>query len=406
MRFFADFNIHSKYARGTHPDMEIPTIAKWAKYKGVGLVGTGDFTHPQWLVALKKFMKPAGRGVYEFDGVRFLLTAELVCSYVQDGKPRKINHLILAPHFSAADRVIDVLEHEGNLETEARPTVKLSAEALAAAVRKASPEAMVIPAHAWGPQHSLFSATFGFDSLEAAYGAESAFIKAVETGHSADPAMARRWSSLDGRALISNSDAHHPAHLGREANLFDCAMDYREITEAVAANDRSRFLATLEMIPEEDRHFAAGCKACRRPAARGETACASCGKPVAPGVSDRVAALADRTEDEGRARAERHHRLLPLIELIADVRGLQPDADTVEKDYMRVVSQVGPELEILLHWEETELRGKLPARLADAVLALRRGDVTVGAPGYDGQPGRARVNLPPAPAELAQQKLF
>ncbi len=405
MSFFADFNIHSKYSRGTHPDMEIPTIAKWAKYKGLGLVGTGDFTHPQWLVALKKFMKPAGRGVYEFDGVRFLLSAEVVCSYAQGGKPRKINHLILAPHFQGADRVIDVLEHEGDLETEARPTVKLTAEALVAAVRKAVPEAMVVPAHAWGPQHSLFSEAFGFDDMKEAYGSEARHVKVLETGHSADPAMARRWSSLDDRALISNSDAHHPAHLGREANLFATAVDYREVMEAVAANDRKKFTATVELYSEEDKHFAGGCRACRRAAAPGETTCGDCGKPIPAGVSGRIAALADRSAPEARRRAEPHHRLLSLSGLIAEARGVQPDAESVEKDYLRVVTQVGPELDILLLWEEPALRKKLPGRLTDAILAARRGDVSLE-PGYDGQPGRARVNLPAAPADLAQLKLF
>lgn len=402
--FFADLNIHSKYSRGTHPDMEIPTLAKWAKWKGVGLLGTGDFTHPQWLVELKKFLKPAGRGIYEFDGSRFVLTAELVCSWTQDGKLRRINHLLVAPHFQAADRIIDALEREGNLETEARPVVKMPAAALVAAVAKAAPEALIIPAHAWGPQHSLFSAAFGFDRLEDAYGAESGRIKIVETGHSADPAMVRRLSALDGRALVSNSDAHHPAHLGREANAMETAVDFREVAEALTTNDRARFPATVEMFPEEDRRFAAGCRLCRRPAVEGETACGSCGKTLSSGVRDRVAALADRKPEEGLRRAERHHKLLPLTELIAQARGVQPDAESVEKDYMKIVTGTGPELDILLLWEEPKLREKLPARLADAVLAVRRGEVAAE-PGYDGQPGRIKVLLPAPPAD-AQLKLI
>lgn len=397
--FFADLNIHSKYSRGTHPDMEIPTLAKWARYKGVGLLGSGDFTHPQWLVALKKFLKPAsGRGVYEFDGTRFILTGEIVCVWTQGGKTRKVNHLLIAPHFQGADRIIDQLEHDGDLETEARPTVKMSGEALVAAVRKAAPEALVVPAHAWGPQKSLFSAAFGFDRLEEAYGSEAGSIKIVETGHAADPAMARRWSALDGRTLISNSDAHHPAHIGREANLFDCAVDYREVSEALLANDRKKFVATVEMYPEEDRQHLAGCRACKRPAPADKTACPNCGKNFSHGVAQRVAALADRTAEEGARRAESHHRLISLGDLIAQARGVQPDAESVEKDHLKIVSTVGPELDILLKWEEPALREKLPSRLADAVLAARRGE-TVVEPGYDGLPGRVKVTLPPAPAE-------
>ncbi len=398
MTFFADFNVHSKYSRGTHPDMEIPTLARWAKYKGVGLLGTGDFTHPQWLVALKKFLKPAGRGIFDFDGVRFLLTAEVVCSFTQGGRARKINHLLLAPHFQAVDRIIDALEREDDLATDAVPTIRLTAEELVSTVRKISPEAMVVPAHAWGPHHSLFSETFGFDRLEEAYGAEAVHVKALETGLSADPSMARRWPALDGKALLSNSDAHHPSRIGREANLFDAPMDYREIVEAVGANDRVRFPATIEAYSQEDRYYAGGCRACRRPAADGESACPSCGKTFVRGVLDRVNALADRTPEEGRRRAERHHRLIPLADLVADARGVQPDADSAEKEYLKLVTQVGPELDILLLWEESRLREKLPARLVDAVLAVRREDVAVE-PGYDGQPGRTKALLPPLPAD-------
>jgi uncharacterized protein (TIGR00375 family) len=396
--FFADFNVHSKYSRGTHPDMEVPTLAKWAKLKGVGLLGTGDFTHPQWLVGLKKFLKPAGRGVYEFDGARFALTAEVVCVFSQGGRSRKINHMILAPNFPAADRIVDILEPEGDLATDACPSLRLTAEGLVAAVRKAVPDALVIPVHAWGPGHSLFSESFGFDSLEEAYGAEAAHVRVLETGHSADPAMARRWSALDDRALVSDSDAHHPAHIGREANLFDAPVDFRDVVEALTSADPKRFPATIEMFPEEDRHFLTGCRACRRPAEGAEPRCRVCGKTLVRGVLDRVAALADRPPEEGAARAGTFHRLLPLSDILADVRGVQPDAESVQKDYLRLVTQTGPELDILLLWEEARLRSQLPGRLADAVLAVRRGELTVE-PGYDGQPGRVRASLPPAPAD-------
>jgi PHP family Zn ribbon phosphoesterase len=309
-----------------------------------------------------------------------------------------VNHLLVAPHFQGADRIIDVLEHEGNLETEARPTVRMSAEALVAAVSKASPEALVIPAHAFGPQKSLFSASWGFDKIEDAYGAEAGKVRLLETGHSADPAMIRRCSALDGRALVSSSDAHHPYHIGREANCLDTALDYREIAEALVSNDRKRFPATIEMYPQEDRQHAAGCRPCRHRAAGGETVCPSCGKTLSTGVSDRVAALADRSAAEGARRAERHHKLISLADLIAQARGVQPDAESVEKDLVKILSSTGPELDILLLWEESALREKLPSRLADAVLAARRGEVAAE-PGFDGLPGRVKVLLPAAPPE-------
>jgi PHP family Zn ribbon phosphoesterase len=172
-------------------------------------------------------------------------------------------------------------------------------------------------------------------------------------------------------------------------------MDYRELSEAIVANDRARFVATVELHPQEDRHFASGCRACRRPASAGAP-CPGCGKSVARGVSDRVAALADRGEDDAVRRAERHHRLVPLAALIAEARGVQSDADSVRKEYMSLTADVGAELDILLMWEERRLRDKLPSRLADAVLSARRGDVTIE-PGYDGCAGRVKVNLPPPP---------
>jgi uncharacterized protein (TIGR00375 family) len=395
MKFFADFNLHSKYGRGTHPDMEIPTLAKWAKIKGLGLLGTGDCTHPQWLVELKKFLKPSsGRGVYEFDGVPFLLTSEVVCDYVLQGRVHKINHLLFFPHFSSVDRLVDVLERHGDLVTDAPPEVKLTPGELVAMAADVSGDILVVPAHAWGLHHSLFSPQFGYDRLADAYGAQADRVRVIETGLCADPAMARRWSQVDGRTLISNSDAHSPDELGREANLFDCPVDYREVVGALIAGDRSRFLATVEMFPAEDRWHRSGHRACGRRADDPRPAgdCPACGKPFTPGVAERVERLADRAP---RASVpEPHFHLIPLRDVVADALGFQPDADSVKKTYAAITAQAGPELAILLEWTPERLRDVLPCRVAEGVLALRRGDVTLD-PGYDGQPGRARVNIPP-----------
>jgi PHP family Zn ribbon phosphoesterase len=393
MKFYADFNIHSKYSRGAHPDMEIPTLAKWAKIKGLGLLGTGDFTQPQWLVELKKFLKPSsGRGIYEYDGARFLLTSELVCVYTKAGRPKKINHLLFAPHFSAVDKIVDALERHGNLETEARPSVKLSAPELVEAVREAAPEALVAPAHAWGLAHSLFSPVFGFDSLEEAYGSVAGAVPVLETGLCCDPALARRSGAAIGRTLISSSDAHHPSHLGREAAVFDAALDYRDIVQALGANDRKRFRGTVESFPEEDRHHLAGHRSCRRrrPPEEAAPVCGVCGKPFSAGVLERVAALGARGPADGPP--DPHVKILPLGDVIADALGYQPDAETVQREYAAATAK-GPELDILIDWPAEKLWENLPARVAAGVLALRRGEVTAD-PGYDGQPGRVRVIIP------------
>jgi PHP family Zn ribbon phosphoesterase len=406
MKFFADFNIHSKYSRGTHPDMEIPTLAKWAKLKGLGLLGTGDFTHPQWLVELKKFLKPSsGRGVYEFEDVRFLLTTELVCVYSRGGRTYKINHLVFAPHFSGADKIIDALEHIGDLETEARPSVNLSAEDLVKTVLSASPEALVVPAHAWGLHHSLFSPQFGYNSLIDAYGEQANRVPILETGLCSDPALCRQWKGLDGRTLISNSDAHKPSELGREANLFDCPLDYRDITTSLVKGDRSRFLGTLEMFPEEDRYHGSGHRACRSMADGKKKDCPVCGNLYSVGVLDRVCSLRDRSPQEAALEAEPFHRIISLQNIIADALGFQSDAESVQKMYLGIVTHEGPELDILVHWTEDQLRQGLPPRVAEGVLALRRGAVGID-PGYDGASGRVRVRFPEMSSANLKQRTF
>jgi PHP family Zn ribbon phosphoesterase len=409
MRFFADFHVHSRYSRGTHPDMEIPTMVKWAKYKGIGLLGTGDFTHAQWLVELKKFLKPAsGRGVYEYDDVKFVLTVEVACIYTRGGRNFRVHHLVFAPNFMAADRLNDALRKYGDLETEARPSVSLTAEDFVKAVLDVSADCLVVPAHPWGLQNSLFSPTYGYDSLLDAYGKQADNIRVMETGLCADPVLARRWKALDDRTLISNSDAHHPWFLGREANLMDCPLDYKDVTTALVKNDRSRFLATVEMFPEEDRTHIGGHKACqtRADAAQPDAPCPACKKPFVPGVAERIASLADRTVEQAAAKAETHYRLVSLEDIIAQALGFQPDAETVRRQYVNIVSQGAAELDILLNWAEDRLRKQLPPRVAEGVLALRRGetDVTLG---YDGVPGTVRVRIPKdIPQDTGQLKLL
>jgi uncharacterized protein (TIGR00375 family) len=409
MKFFADFHIHSRYSRGTHPDMEIPTIVRWAKMKGLALLGTGDFTHPQWLVELKKFLKPtSGRGVYEYDDVRFILTAELSCSYTRGGRDYKIHHVVFAPNFTAADRLYDALAKYGNLESEARPSVSLSAEDFVKAVLDVSPECLVVPAHPWGPHHSLFSAQYGYDRLLDAYGGQVENIRVLETGLCADPAHIRRWTQVDDRTLISNSDAHHPWYLGREANVLDCPMDYKDIVTALIKKDRSRFIGTVETFPEEDRFYMGGHKECQTRAIQNgkSSVCPSCRKKFVAGVADRIESLADRSKEDAAAQAEPFYKLVSLREVVAGVLKFQPDAESVTKQYAHITTQVGPELPILLNWTEEQLRKQLPLRVAEGVLALRRGELSVET-GYDGVPGRVRVKLPEGlPEDAGQLKLF
>ena len=221
MRIIADLHIHSKYSRATSGSMDIPNISKWAKYKGISVIGTSDFTHPLWLKELKKYLKPAGFGVYEHDNTYFFLTVELNCIYSRNNKTRKIHNLVLSPSIEIAEKINIQLAKFGNLAVDGRPILKLDSEYLLKLLLDISPEIMLIPAHAWTPHFSLFGSNSGFNTIEECFGTESGHIHAIETGLSSDPAMNWRLSRLDNISLISNSDAHSMKNIGREANVFE-----------------------------------------------------------------------------------------------------------------------------------------------------------------------------------------
>ena len=97
--FVADFHIHSRYSRACSKDLSVNELAKWAKLKGIGLLGTGDFTHPLWLQELEDALRPTGRGVFEAHGAHFILTAEINTLFYKRGKAHNIHHVLFAPSF-------------------------------------------------------------------------------------------------------------------------------------------------------------------------------------------------------------------------------------------------------------------------------------------------------------------
>ncbi|MGH2627532.1 MAG: endonuclease Q family protein, partial [Anaerolineales bacterium] len=251
MRVIADLHLHSKYSRATSREMDVENLARWCKIKGISLVGTGDFTHPVWFRELRAKLKPTGRGLYTYDGVHFLLTVEVSNIYPQGGRLRKIHNLILAPSFEVVERINAVLGRFGNLMADGRPTLSLPSDKLVEYIVELSPDCLVIPAHAWTPWFSLYGSNSGFDALEECFREQTRHIAAVETGLSSDPPMNWRLSELDRVMLVSNSDAHSPAKLGREANVFEMEADYGELVRILRERDTSRFLYTLEFFPEE-----------------------------------------------------------------------------------------------------------------------------------------------------------
>src|SRR4030042_522862 len=305
MKFVADFHLHSKYSRATSRDMDLENLDKWAKIKGIKVLGTGDFTHPEWLKSLKEKLERPSPALFKLKGVksdtRFILTAEISCIYSKKEKVRKIHIVIFAPSFEVVDKINVQLGWVGNLKSDGRPILGLDAKELAKIVLDASPDCLVVPAHAWTPWFSIFGSKSGFDSVEECFEEYSKYIFAGETGLSADPKML--WRMSDGRkiTLISNSDAHSPQKIGREANVFDTEISYPAIIEAIKTKNPQKFLYTVEFFPEEGKYHFDGHRNCEVKFSPAETKrygslCPVCGKPLTVGVLNRVEELADREE--------------------------------------------------------------------------------------------------------------
>ncbi|MDR7418121.1 MAG: endonuclease Q family protein, partial [Armatimonadota bacterium] len=246
MRIIADLHLHSRYSRATSRDMDVENMARWAKIKGISLLGTGDFTHPVWLRELRAKLTPTGRGLFTHDGSHFMLTVEVSNIYTAGGRLRKIHNIIFAPSFEVVDRINAVLGRFGNLMADGRPTLTVPTDRMVEYLMEISPDCMIVPAHAWTPWFSLYGSMSGFDAIAECFGDQLRHIAAVETGLSSDPPMNWRLSELDRVMLMSNSDAHSPAKLGREANVFACELDYYEILRVLREKDTSKFLYTVE----------------------------------------------------------------------------------------------------------------------------------------------------------------
>lgn len=397
MRIIADFHIHSKYSRATSKDMDIPNLARWAKLKGIGLMGTGDFTHPLWLQELKHSLKSSSsaEGLYEYDGVHFILTAEVCNIFSVKGQVRRVHNVIFAPSFEVVDKINKELGYIGNLLADGRPIFGLDAAELVRICLTASPDCMIIPGHCWTPWFGIFGANSGFDSVEECFGKEAKNIFCLETGLSSDPAMNWRLSKLDKYSLISNSDAHSPQKIGREANIFDCKMSYKEITTALKVKDKTKFLSTVEFFPQEGKYHWDGHRVCNVRMSPAETKknnfkCPRCGKPVTVGVESRVEKLADRPEGFLPDNSMPFKNMIPFLEIIAEVRVKTAQSKGVEDEYDFLVKRSGSEFNILFDMPQSELEENLPIAIAKAVMRVREGKVHI-APGYDGVYGEIKI---------------
>ena len=395
MRIVADFHLHSKYSRATSSRLDLDLLAQWARYKGVTLLGTGDCTHPLWMHELKQKLRPTSGGLYEYHGVHFLPTAEVNNIFISGGKSHRIHNLLFLPDLAVAEEMNRRLAKYGDLSSDGRPILHLSARDLVKLARDLSPEIVVVPAHAWTPHFSVFGSNSGFDTVEECFQDQAGEIFALETGLSSDPAMNRRLSRLDRFALISNSDSHSANRIGREANVFDCELGYRAIVETLKSRNPKKFLYTIEFFPEEGKYHFDGHRLCKARISPEETKrrggrCPVCGKKVTIGVLHRVEELADRPETYEAPQGIPFKNLIPLDQIIADAKGVGVGTKAVEQEYLDLVQRVGTELEILVDLPEETLRKQLSPKVAEGILRVRNRQVEI-LPGYDGEFGEVHL---------------
>ncbi|MCX5692513.1 MAG: endonuclease Q family protein [Candidatus Omnitrophica bacterium] len=395
MKFIADFHIHSKYSRATSPDMNIKTLSEYAKLKGISLLGTGDFTHHLWLEELKNTLKDSGNGLFEYNGVNFMLTGEVSSIYSKNGKVRKIHNVIFVPSFDIADKINSTLSGYGNIAYDGRPIIGIDAKDLAEILFGISKDVFLVPGHIWTPWFSLFGSKSGFDSIEECFEEYAKDIYALETGLSSDPGMNWQWSKLDRFALLSNSDSHSPQKIGREANVFDTEMSYKAILDALKKKDKKKFLSTIEFFPEEGKYHYDGHRLCNVRLSPGETKknkniCPKCGKPLTIGVMNRVLELADRPEGFIPENSIPYKRMIPLAEIIADTLGVGDASKAVSAEYRAIIPRLGTELEVLMEVSEDKLLKELPIKIAKAIVNVRNGNVNI-LPGFDGEYGEIEI---------------
>jgi uncharacterized protein (TIGR00375 family) len=407
----ADLHIHSLYSRATSRDMEIKKLVEYAKYKGIKILGTGDFTHPEWFNILKRELKEIAEiGLLEKEGIYFILQTEVSNIYQQDGKLRRIHNLIYTPSFKKAEAINKFLAKYGDLGSDGRPTLNLSSYDMLSFIKEIDEDAFIVPAHIWTPHFSLFGSVAGFDAVEECFLDLTKEIFALETGLSSDPKMNWRLSALDNFTLISNSDAHSPQKIGREANVFQLEkISYYEIRDVLKNKDKKRFLFTIEFFPEEGKYHYDGHRNCNlrlspKESILNNNVCPVCGKKVTVGVLHRVELLADREEGFVPENAIPFKNLIPLDEIIAEALNVSKESAVVKNLYLEMVKKIAPEFEILLNVPIEEIK-KNYFKIGEGIEKMRKGEVKI-LPGYDGVFGEIRIFEKKEEKKEGQRTLF
>ncbi|MEK6892369.1 MAG: endonuclease Q family protein [Nanoarchaeota archaeon] len=389
MKLFADLQIHSRFSRATSPSITLSNLEKYARLKGINLLGTGDFTHPKWLQELKSELKEDGSGILASKSdFKFVLQGEISNIYSQDGKVRKIHTLLLAKDFDTVEQINKSLLKKGRLDYDGRPIFGFSCIELVEMMRDISDDIEIIPAHSWTPWFGIFGSMSGFDSVEECFKDQSKHIHAIETGLSSDPAMNWRISNLDKYTLVSSSDAHSfwPWRLGRECNVFDIDFNYDELIKAIRT--RKNFTETIEFWPDEGKYHYTGHRACNivlspKEAMKLNDICPVCRKKLTVGVAQRVEMLADRPEGFVPKNAVPFRNLIPLSEIIAGTIGEKTESKKVWEEYYKLTTAFRNEFEVLLNIGEKELKKITSEKIASNLIKNRNQKIPFK-PGYDG----------------------
>jgi DNA helicase II / ATP-dependent DNA helicase PcrA len=410
MRILADLHIHSRFSMATSKKMDVENIYIAARKKGITVIGTGDFTHPQWLEELKRKLVQAEDGLYRLNNktfirtrsfvpiecrgiTRFILSAEICNIYEKNGKTRKIHSVILLPEISLVEKLNHKFKKRGKLESDGRPVFKLDVVDMLETIFGVSERAMVFPAHIWTPWYSLFGSRSGFDSTEECFGDYIEYVFAVETGLSSDPDMCRNFSGLNEMALISNSDAHSPMKIGREATIIEAGLSYNSILSAIKTNSPENFIGTVEYYPEEGKYYADGHRKCNVSFLPQETLehggiCPVCGKSLTIGVLHRIEVLSGKSESEPTGTS--CFKTIPLIEILSEILRLNKGSKKILMHYNSLLEQFGPELYILVFMDLDKLRNSEKFLLAEALERMRKNEVII-VPGFDGKFGTVKI---------------
>lgn len=427
MKFLADLHLHSHFSRATSPQLNLPHLQKWAQLKGITVIGTGDFVHPGWLKELKTQLEPAEPGLFKLKEefaritnsevparcraeVRFMLTVEISSIYKRGGKVRKVHNVLFAPSFAAAEKLQARLEAIGNIRSDGRPILGLDSRDLLEITLETDPLSFLVPAHIWTPWFSALGSKGGFDSIDECFADLTPEIFAVETGLSSDPPMNWRLKQLDRFMLVSNSDAHSPQKLAREANIFDTELSYPAIYRALKEKDDKGLVATLEFFPEEGKYHYDGHRVCKtrlhpRDTLKNKGLCPTCGKEVTVGVMARVEALADRKEGEKSARWRPYVNLIPLSEIIGQANDQGVSSKGVTTKFEKMLAALGNELFILQEANLADVERVAGTLVAEGIRRMRSGEVNIAA-GYDGEYGTIKLFSADDRRKMAGQTSF